>query len=48
MRIRLQLGKELYVMRKVKEFGGSLDFNVATFMENGTGAFHNHENSALI
>lgn len=32
----------------MKEFGGSLDFNVATFMENGTGAFHNHEHSMLI
>lgn len=35
-------------MKRVKEFGGSLDFNVTTFMENGTGAFHNHEHSMLI
>lgn len=48
LRIKLQLDKELYVMRRVKEFGGSLDFNIATFMENGTGAFHNHEHSTLI
>lgn len=50
VRIKLQLEKELYVTRRVKEFGGSLDFNIAIaiFMENGMGAFHNHEHSTFI
>lgn len=32
----------------VAEFGASLDFNVTTFMENGTWGFHNHEDPMLI
>lgn len=48
MHNELQLDKELYVTRRVKEFGGSLDFHIATCMENGTWAFHNHEHSTLI
>lgn len=48
MHNKLQLDKELYVTRRMKEFGGSLDFHIATCMENGTGAFHNQERSTLI